>query len=163
MTNDILFKTDEYVFSYRVGGILINDNKILLQKPLDDDGYSIIGGHVAIKETTEETLKREFKEEIKADISIERLFAVGEIFFPWGKRPCHQISLYYIVHLCNEKQIPFEGIFKGFDDFGNDRLDIDFCWISLDKLDDLKVYPEELMPYIVTDSKNVIHFVSNQL
>ena len=27
--SDILFKTDDYVFSYRVGGILIRDNKIL--------------------------------------------------------------------------------------------------------------------------------------
>lgn len=30
MSKDILFKIDEYVFSYRVGGILIRDKKILL-------------------------------------------------------------------------------------------------------------------------------------
>ena len=34
---DILFKTDSHVFSYRVSGILIHDGKILLQKPEDDD------------------------------------------------------------------------------------------------------------------------------
>lgn len=42
---DILFKNDDFVFSYRVGGILIHDGKILLQRPKNDD-YAIIGGHM---------------------------------------------------------------------------------------------------------------------
>lgn len=50
MGRDILFRTEEFVFSYRVGGLLIKDNKILLQKPKNDD-YAIIGGHVACLET----------------------------------------------------------------------------------------------------------------
>lgn len=60
---DILFKQDDFVFSYRVGGVLIRDGKILLQRPKGDD-YAIIGGHVAAMETTEETLKREYMEEL---------------------------------------------------------------------------------------------------
>ena len=51
---DILFKNDHFVFSYRVGGILIRNGKILLQRPKNDD-YSIIGGHVAAMETSIET------------------------------------------------------------------------------------------------------------
>lgn len=70
--NDILFHTTDYIFSYRVGGILLQDNKILLQKP-QNEGYSIIGGHVAFGETTEETLRREFKEELGADIVVNNL------------------------------------------------------------------------------------------
>lgn len=41
---DIIFKTDDYVFSYRVGGVLIHDGKILLQKVPGDDGYAVPGG-----------------------------------------------------------------------------------------------------------------------
>lgn len=85
---DILFKSDDFVFSYRVAGILIKNNKILLQKPKNDDGYSIPGGHVSFGEISSETLIREFKEEINADIKIEKLIMVGENFFPWGNRPC---------------------------------------------------------------------------
>ena len=44
---DILIKNDDFVFSYRVGGILI----ILLQRPKNDD-YAIIGGHVVAMETS---------------------------------------------------------------------------------------------------------------
>ena len=47
---DILFKNDDFVFSYRVGGILKHNGKILLQRPKNDD-YAIIGGHVAAMET----------------------------------------------------------------------------------------------------------------
>ena len=38
---DILFKNDDFVFSYRVGGILTHNGKILLQRPKNDD-YAII-------------------------------------------------------------------------------------------------------------------------
>ena len=45
--SDILFKTDNYVFSYRVGGLLIHNGKVLMQKAVDDEGYAFICGHVA--------------------------------------------------------------------------------------------------------------------
>jgi len=84
---DILFKTDDFVFSYRVGGILIHRDKILLQRAAGDDGYAFIGGHVAFGETTEETLVREFWEEIGANVKVERLLMVAENFFRLGTPP----------------------------------------------------------------------------
>ena len=36
---DILFKTDDYVFSYRVGGLLIHNGKVLMQKLVGEDSY----------------------------------------------------------------------------------------------------------------------------
>lgn len=163
MKKDILFKKDDFIFSYRVGGILIYNDKILLQKPLKDDGYSLIGGHVAIGETTEETLIREFKEEIHADINIVSLFAIGEVFFTWGKKPCHQISLYYKIKLSNLESIPIDSNFKGYDEVGNKRRNMDFCWIPLEKLKEIKVYPKELISNIVENKNGVIHFISNEI
>ena len=72
---DILFKNDDFVFSYRVGGILKHNGKILLQRPKNDD-YAIIGGHVAAMETSMETLKREFEEELHAKIEVDNLLGV---------------------------------------------------------------------------------------
>lgn len=43
---DILYRDEAFAFSYRVGGILIHDGRVLLQRPRGDD-YSVIGGHVA--------------------------------------------------------------------------------------------------------------------
>ncbi len=158
---DILYFNDDYIFSYRVGGVLIRDGKILLQKPKNDD-YALIGGHVQAFETTAETLKREFKEETGADVTVGKLIAVGEIFFKWHK-PCHQISLYYEVSLDDETQIPLDDVFSGFDDFGNTRVDLDFCWVPIDELEGKTVYPVELIPHILSGSKDVFHFICRDL
>ena len=94
--SDILFTTEEAVFSYRVAGICIQNGRILLQRAAEPGGYAYAfpGGHVAFGETNAQTLIREFKEEMGADISVERLQWVGEIFFPWDEKTCHQICLY---------------------------------------------------------------------
>ena len=160
---DILFKQEGFVFSYRVGGVLIRDGKILLQQPKGED-YSIIGGHVALMETTEQTLKREFEEEIHAQIDVGELIAVGEVFFPWGRRPCHQICLYYRVFLKDEESIPHDGVFHGYDDLGNERINLDFCWVSLEELKaGIKVYPQELIPHILSGRTDTMHFISKQI
>ena len=159
---DIIFKADDFVFSKRVAGILIHNNKILLQKPFHDDGYSFPGGHVAFGETSDNTLIREFKEEIGATIKIDRLVMMGENFFPWDKRPCQQISLYYLVSLSNEAQIPLDGIFKAYDDMRNERIDLDFCWIPLSQIGGIKLYPLGINADILSLPTNVKHFVYRQ-
>jgi len=162
MEKDILYKEEDFVFSYRVGGILIHDGRILLQKPLNDD-YSIIGGHVAAMETTAETLKREFSEELHANVEVGELMAVGEIFFPWGSRPCHQISLYYRVELTDPTAIPLSGGFFGYDDLDNQRINLKYCWIPLEELANIRVYPQELVPHILSGIGEALHFVSRQI
>ena len=94
---DILFKMMILYFHTELDGILKHNGKILLQRPKNDD-YAIIGGHVAAMETSMETLKREFEEELHAKIEVDNLLAIGEIYFPWGKRPCHQIC-YIIMYI----------------------------------------------------------------
>ncbi len=156
---DILYKTESHIFSYRIAGILIRDGKILLQKPLHDDGYSFPGGHVSFGETSEQALIREFKEELSADIEVKRLLMIGENFFPWGQRTCQQIGLYYLVSLCDEKQIPLEGTFKAFDELHNERIDLDFYWVELSKLNEIVLYPTGLEQDILSLPENVKHFV----
>lgn len=162
MSRDILFKSEDWVFSFRAAGILIRDGRILLQKPKGDD-YALIGGHVSAFETASKTLKREYKEEIHADIEVGEMIAVGEIFFPWGERPCHQIGLYYRVELKDPDQIPLSGVFHGYDEWDNERIDLDFCWVPVEELGSLTVYPTELIPHILSGKKEILHFVSRQI
>ena len=159
---DILFKTEDYIFSYRVGGVLIHNDKMLFQRVPGDGGYAFIGGHVAFGETTDETLVREFKEEIRADIKVERLLMVGENFFPWGDRPCHQINLYYLVSLTDEAQIPLDGSFKAVDELGNERIDLEMCWIPLRDIPSITVYPTEAKEHIINIPNEIVHFVHKE-
>lgn len=159
---DILFKNENYVYSYRVGGILIHNNKILLQRPKNDD-YAIIGGHVELFETAEDALKREFKEELHTDIEVDNLLAIGEIFFQWDKSPCHQIALYYKVHPTVKNTLPSNDVFQGYDDLDHKRIDLDFCWVPLNELKKITVYPKELIPIVLKNDDKPEHFISDQL
>ncbi len=162
MDNDILFKTDEFIFSYRVAGVLIQNGMILLQKPVND-GYSLIGGHIKKFETGKDALKREFMEELHVKIDVDSLFAVVETFWLWGKTPCHQLGLYYKIHLLDDV-IPLEGSFFGYDELGGKQIDMEFCWIALEELKNgLELYPSELIPFILDDKGKTVHFVSNQI
>lgn len=160
--SDILFKTNDYIFSYRVGGVLIHNGKVLMQNAEGDDGYAFIGGHVAFGETTSETLVREFKEEIGADIIIERLIIVNENFFPWGNKPCHQINLYYLISLKNEDQIPLDGTFKALDDLGNERIELNMCWIPLEDVPNTKIYPPQAKEHLMNLPSEIVHFINKE-
>lgn len=155
---DILFRTDEYVFSYRAAGICIRNNKVLLQKPTNDTAFAFPGGHVAFGETNEQTLVREFREEIGTDISVGDLRWVGEIFFPWGSKPCHQICLYYSVDITSD-DIPTEGMFIGKEQIEGRNFSLEFHWVPLAELKNLEVYPTNVVDLIGKINHGVRHFI----
>ncbi|MGN0814347.1 MAG: hypothetical protein ACI4MH_03855 [Candidatus Coproplasma sp.] len=93
---------------------------------------------------------------------MDKLIAIGEIFFTWQDRPCHQICLYYGVRLLGD-DVPKDGVFYGYDEWDNERIDLDFCWVPLKNLLNEKVYPEELIPYIVNPVENTVHFISDEI
>lgn len=159
MGGDILFRTEQSIFSYRVGGILIRNDKVLLQKPENDDGYAVPGGHVSFGEISAEALVREFREEAHADIEVDRLVLVSEIFFPWDDRPCQQICLYYAVSLRDENQIPLEGEFSFLNESGGAVTDLHFSWVPLSEISDLLIYPSDLKKYLLSMPAHIEYFV----
>ncbi len=160
--NDILFKTEDGIFSYRIAGICIHNGKVLLHKAKNDDGYAFPGGHVAFGETNEETLVREFKEETGADITVGDLKWVAEIFFPLHNKPCHQICLYYMVHLKEDTLINYK-TFSGKEQLMKEAFDIEFHWVPLERLKTIKLYPENAAALMGRLDKGVQHFVYKEL
>lgn len=159
MCNDIIFKTEEYVFSYRVAGLLLHNGKVLLQRSTDDTSYAIPGGHVAFGETNEETLVREFKEEINAVIKVDKLKWVGEIFFPWSDKPCHQICLFYNVLLTENGNIPLFGTFYGTEQIEDKSFKLEFSWVDIKDINNIELYPIDAKKYLLEGLNEVKHFV----
>ena len=160
MSRDILFKTEDHVFSYRVGGILVENGKILLQRDKNGD-HAVIGGHVAFMEQAKDALAREFLEELHVKIGVDDLLAVNENFFMWGDKPCHQVHFYYAVHLEDDSFFR-EGERAGYDELDNLRVDLDFVWVPVEELKNISVYPREL-PELLEKQNGIRHFVSNEL
>ena len=156
---DILFKTEDYVFSYRVAGICVRNGKVLLQTTTGEDrSFAFPGGHVSFGETNAQTLIREFREEIGADITVGELKWVAEIFFPWGSKPCHQICLYYLVEIVDENT-PKDGSFIGKEHLEGRGFDLEFHWIPIEELSEMEVYPTNAKELLKSLDKGVKHFI----
>ena len=156
---DILFKTEDAVFSYRVAGICVENGRVLLQTTTGEDrSFAFPGGHVAFNETNAETLRREFREEIGAEVQVGELKWVAEIFFPWGKKPCHQICLYYLVDLL-DSHTPREGKFLAHEHLEGRSFDLEFHWVPLGDADKLEIYPTQAPELLKHLDGDIRHFV----
>lgn len=156
---DILFKTEDAAFSYRVAGICVHNGKVLLQTTTGEDrSFAFPGGHVSFGETNAQTLIREFREEMGADITVGELKWVAEIFFPWGSRPCHQICLYYMVEI-TDPGIPTDGAFLGKERLEGRSFELEFHWVPIEKLGELEVYPTNTRELMEKFHEGVQHFV----
>ncbi len=158
---DIIFKTKDYVFSYRVTGICIQNGKVLLQKPSNDTGFAFPGGHVTLGETNEQTLIREFQEEMGTDVAVGDLKWVGELFFPWGGKQCHQICLYYLVEM-QSNHIALDGMFLGKEHIEGRNFELEFYWIPVNELKNIEVYPRNVVELMNRLDQGVQHFIYNE-
>lgn len=154
----ILFRTEDYVFSYRVAGICVQNDKVLLQKPSNENGFAFPGGHAELGETNAQTLIREFREELGATISVGELKWVGEVFFPWGSKPCHQICLYYSVDIQSDT-IPSEGMFLGKEQIEGRSFNLEFHWVPVADLNQMEVYPTNAATLMEQLDCGVQHFI----
>ena len=84
---------------------------------------------------------------------------VNENFFQWGTRPCQQINLYYLVSLKDETQIPLDRNFKALDELGNERIELDMCWIPIEDIPSKNIYPTQAKEYIVNIPDEIVYFV----
>ena len=158
MSKDISYRRNDYGFSYRVAAVIIQNGKVLLQ--CFNGEYAFIGGQVMENETAENALKREFMEEVHSDIEVAKMCAVGETFFTWDDIPYQQIGLYFKAYIPESSDIQKDGTFCGYDEYENKRVDLDFCWIPIDELCNIPLYPREIIPHIAAGNEGILHFIS---
>ena len=145
---DILFDIDGELFSYRVGGVLIKNNQVLLTKGGDD--YSLPGGHAQIGETSCETIIREFKEETGFDVEPINVISTFENYWNWDGKRCHQLCIFYRLKIKGENQELIPNL---------DDKRIKFVWISLNELANIKLYPLGIAKLITDQIVDNTHFV----
>ncbi|GHU95963.1 DNA mismatch repair protein MutT [Clostridia bacterium] len=137
----ISFTIDGGKFNFRAAGLLIHDGKLLIHRGMTDDFYALPGGRVEMFEDTEATLLREFKEEIDADIEIERLLWVCEDFFEYEGGKVHEIGFYYLIKLKEPMKVQLDGTFTARE--LNDSL-LEFKWVPLEEMEGVTLLPEFL-------------------
>lgn len=154
---DWLFIDEKRIHNYRSTGVLINDGKILIQRGINDTVFALPGGHVAWGETSTETIVREYKEELGADILVNRLIWLEEVFWKWGERETHTICHYHLVSLAIPSQIPSDGIFKSLE---SDETKLIFQWVDINELQNHNIYPVFTKDKITNLSDGIEHFIT---
>jgi len=110
----ITFERGRQRFNYRVVGVAIHSDSILLHQAEGDDFWTLPGGRAEFGETAEQTLKREMMEEIRTEVEVVRLLWFVENFFDFEDKHCHEIALYFLMRLPTQCEYharpgPFEG------------------------------------------------------
>lgn len=139
MKEDLNIKNEKLniTFNFRVAGIMINNNKILLQNSSKVDYWVPEGGRVKFGEDTKSALVREIKEEtgVTLDKSDLKLIRVIENFFPINDTKYHELMFVYLI--CNNKELNNMDNFNTLDDMNQINK-----WIDIESLNDIKVKPE---------------------
>jgi 8-oxo-dGTP pyrophosphatase MutT (NUDIX family) len=137
---DLTFHTPQGRFNFRVGAIIIRDEKVLLVKNPEVPYRYTVGGRVCYDETTEEAVIREVFEETAVKLEAVRPVFFHEQFFDeeiTGEH-FHELAVYYLMkdsdalaHLrC--RSVTERGVSE------------ELVWIPLDELDRHYVVPESL-------------------
>lgn len=133
-------------------GILRNGDRILLEQQFSAHSggegpfYRPLGGTIELGEPSAATLKREFKEEIGADIHILRYLDVVENIFTVKGQTFHEISLIYDIEF-EENALYEQTDFDVTEDGKKTRAK----WVSLEELslESTTLYPDGLFDLIM--------------
>ena len=161
MRQSIKIKTNDYNFKFRVSGLIIKENKLLLVD-MDDSGFLCLpGGYVELGETTEEAIKRELLEEVGINFSTTKYLGMVENYFinKFSKK-IHEISIYYPMSPKDKIDTTDFTIIEN--DKGK-KIKLDFKWIDINNIDNYDVRPSFLKEQISTNDLEFNHLIFNQL
>ncbi len=140
----------------RVAGIILQQDHILLQGDRQGGYWTIPGGGIEYLESSSDALKREMKEELGADIYIERLLWVTEEFFMAGNKARHQLAYYYLTTLLTATHL-YE--LKRIAPVVDGGVEVIFQWFNLDELTNITLYPEFLSKALKVLPQTLEHLI----
>lgn len=93
----IRFNEGNKIFNYRIVGVAVHEDSVLLHQGEGENFWTFPGGRAEFGETAAQTLRREMKEEIGAEVEVVRLLWFVENFFTYAGGQFHEIALYFLM------------------------------------------------------------------
>lgn len=151
----ISFETPAGWFNYRVAGVAVAANRVLLHQREGDDFWTLPGGRPELMETAGDALRREMREELGVSVTVGRLIWLVEGFFSFEGLRYHELLLCFEME-CGDLTAPALDEFEGVE--GDRRLL--FRWCPLDTLEALPIRPAFLAPALRDPPKTPEHLVN---
>ena len=128
-------------------GLAIKNNKLLVGEGFDniknETFYRCLGGGIEFLEKSSDALKREFKEEIGADIIIKYFLGISENIFTYKGKNAHELILFYSIDIAD---CDYKEEYHIIDEKENYKAK----WIDINEFKNKNkiLYPEEVFKYI---------------
>ena len=154
---DLSFKTTEGRFNYRVAGLLVHDNRLLIMQDKGQPYYYVPGGRIKMNERSEDAIKREIIEELGIEVNVIRMLWVNENFFNEETlhEKFHEICFFYLLELKD-----MEILNKGKDFLVDENGKIHtYYWKTLDDIKSINLYPQFLREKITDLPLHIKHIV----
>ena len=157
--NRIMFDKDNVRFNYRVAGVAIHNNTVLLVRMKEFSWWTLLGGRVEMMERSDEALLREMKEELGTEVKIERLLWTTENFHGDETRYGHEINMFYLMML------PQNCHMMKCDEYAteDDGTPILFKWIPRSEISQVEVYPSFLKKALLKLPEKTEHIIWNEI
>ena len=152
---DCTFTTDQGIFNYRVGAIILDENRLLMVHDRRRDQYYTVGGRVHLHETSEEAMLREICEETGVTAEIDRLGFVHENFFKVKGTSYHEFSLIFYIK-------PFDYSLIDFNKIKCDGEFEELCRLDLNRLPQCALYPEFFRTELLDPSNEIKHIITRE-
>lgn len=137
---DIVLKTENGRFNFRVCGLIINDGKVLAMHDEKSPYYYLPGGRVNLHETVEDAILRELKEELGISAEIVRPLWINQAFFveDLSKDRFHEICFYFLIDALKTD------LFERGENFTRTegKHTLRFEWLKFEELKEKYLYPE---------------------
>lgn len=151
---DIRLIDNNKLFKVRVSGIIIKDNKILVDE-YGDNSFCLPGGYALLGEDSKQALLRELKEETNIDFHIDKYLGIIENFYTNIRGyVTHSIDFYY------EVSAPEYNIDMHYREIDNGNvIEHNYTWISIDNIEKYNILPNMIKDIIKNNEIN-FHYIN---
>ena len=152
---DLTINIEDYKLNIRAACIIKHNNKVLLHKSDDKNHYCLIGGRVELGENSENTIRREIKEELGKEIDITGYVSTIENFFTFEGSKYHEYMFVYEAEFRDEKDRLIEETLSNIE--GNDYLK--YYWVDSKDIDNVDIKPK-VIKEILKEGKYPVHKIN---
>jgi ADP-ribose pyrophosphatase YjhB (NUDIX family) len=145
-------------FNYRIVGVATHNDRVLLHRADGEQFWTLPGGRGELGETAEQTLRREFVEELDTEIEVVRLLWFVENFFTYDGRDYHELALYFLIRLPALSRYLRQDRFNGWEK----NTTLFFQWFPqepavLEELPLLPAFLQNRLQALPTSAEHVVH------
>lgn len=153
---DLSTMIDDIKLNIRVGAIIKQHNKILIEKNNNENFSVIPGGRIKTLENSKDSLLREINEELGINLSNEtfELTAIIENFFSFNRKQYHELYFVYKVELTKKYNLQ-DGMIN------LDSKDSKYYFLNPEDFQKENILPTVLKEIVLTNKFN--HYIVNNI